>query len=88
MQMFECNHPVTGAKNLQKNFAHISLQYVELAKGLVEMRNNPNYSSVTNDRTPLMEACCAGKVFLTSFIKILVINLCVARSFIASASVR
>lgn len=36
------------------------LQYLDLTKELVEIRGNPNYISAHNDRTPLMEACCAG----------------------------
>ncbi|KAL3981526.1 Ankyrin repeats (3 copies) family protein [Acanthocheilonema viteae] len=38
----------------------VSAGYLDLTKGLVEIRGNPNYVSTNNDRTPLMEACCAG----------------------------
>uniref|UniRef100_A0A1I8EV11 ANK_REP_REGION domain-containing protein n=1 Tax=Wuchereria bancrofti TaxID=6293 RepID=A0A1I8EV11_WUCBA len=38
----------------------VSAGYLDLTKELVEIRGNPNYVSINNDRTPLMEACCAG----------------------------
>uniref|UniRef100_A0A915PGN2 K Homology domain-containing protein n=1 Tax=Setaria digitata TaxID=48799 RepID=A0A915PGN2_9BILA len=38
----------------------VSAGYLDLTKELVEIRGNPNYISTNNDRTPLMEACCAG----------------------------
>ncbi|KAM3726621.1 Ankyrin repeat and KH domain-containing protein mask [Dirofilaria immitis] len=38
----------------------VSAGYLDLTKELVEIRGNPNYVSTNNDRTPLMEACCAG----------------------------
>ncbi|VDM91840.1 unnamed protein product [Litomosoides sigmodontis] len=38
----------------------VSAGYLDLTKELVEIRGNPNYVSTHNDRTPLMEACCAG----------------------------
>ncbi|VDM96170.1 unnamed protein product [Thelazia callipaeda] len=39
---------------------------LHLTKELVEIRGNPNYASINNDRTPLMEACCAGKTLFYS----------------------
>uniref|UniRef100_A0A8R1TVW6 ANK_REP_REGION domain-containing protein n=1 Tax=Onchocerca volvulus TaxID=6282 RepID=A0A8R1TVW6_ONCVO len=38
----------------------VSAGYLDLTKELIEIRGNPNYISTNNDRTPLMEACCAG----------------------------
>uniref|UniRef100_A0A0R3QCG1 ANK_REP_REGION domain-containing protein n=1 Tax=Brugia timori TaxID=42155 RepID=A0A0R3QCG1_9BILA len=38
----------------------VSAGYLDLTKELVEIRGNPNYVNINNDRTPLMEACCAG----------------------------